>query len=76
MPNRQVLADSPRPRLLFSTAKGEAHDPAGIHPDLNPSAYAAIAGQAIATAFATVAVMTQAIRTAARGWRIFYDFLC
>jgi hypothetical protein len=30
-----------------------------------------IGGLAIATAFATVAVMTQAIRTAAQGWRLF-----
>ncbi len=32
---------------------------------------AAIAGEAIATAFATVALMTEAIRTAKRGWPIF-----
>ena len=44
--------------------------PASILMLIHPQA-ASIAGQAIATAFATVAVMTQAIRTANRGWLIF-----
>jgi hypothetical protein len=44
--------------------------PASILMLIHPHA-AAVAGEAIATAFAAVAVMTQAIRTAARGWPIF-----
>ena len=41
--------------------------PASILMLLHPHE-AGIAAEAIATAFATVAVMTQAIRTAERGW--------
>jgi hypothetical protein len=44
--------------------------PAFILMLLHPHA-AAIAGEAIATAFAAVALMAEAIRTAKRGWFIF-----
>jgi hypothetical protein len=44
--------------------------PAFILMLLHPHA-ATVAGEAIATAFATVALMTEAIRTAKRGWPIF-----
>jgi hypothetical protein len=53
-------------RARFFDGKAQLILPASILMLIHPHA-AFIGGQAIATAFATVALMTQAIRTAKRG---------